>query len=501
MQIVDKAKKNLVFSVFSKILVFAIGLLIPRLVIASYGSEINGVLSSSANVLSYLALIEAGISAAAVQGLYGPIGKKDRQSTSRIAVATRKTYRKYFWFYLIAMVATSAIFPLFVKSSLNYFLIFGIIAIEGLSASLTFYFASTLTVLLSTDGKDYVGQIIQLVIFILNSVAKIVLVTQGINILILQLSYLIINIIQILLYVLYTKKRYGWIDWNAEPDFSPLQNRKKYMLNGIAWTVFSATDTIVLSTMCGFKAVSVYAVYSLVFANLNVIIQLIYSSFYFLLGQTFKNNKEKYESVHDSIESFSSTVSFMLLTIAFLCISPFVKVYTRGISDVSYINAYLPILFTSVYIFSNSRLVCGNLINISNNPKMTNIASILEAVFNIGLSFLFAYFFGIVGVLLATVVTLGAKTIFIIVISNKKLLNRSPIHTFLPLLRNAFIMGGFVAFYYIFGIDKMNFTLLSLIKYGLTVSVVVTIVFISINHTFSMKFRKSLNILFFGGEW
>ena len=501
MQMVDRAKRNLFFSVLSKILVFAIGILIPRLVIVSYGSEINGVLSSSTNVLTYLALIEGGISAAAVQGLYGPIGKQDHDKASRIAVATRKTYRKYFWFYLFAMLVTSSIFPLFVKSSLNYFMIFGIFAIEGLSASLTFYFASALTVLLSTDGKDYVSQLIQLIIFILNSVVKIILISLGLNILVLQLSYLLINVIQILLYVIYTKKKYKWINWKAEPDYSPLQNRKKYMLNGIAWTVFSATDTIVISVMCGFKAVSVYAVYSLVFANLNIIIQLVYSSFYFLLGQTFKNNKEKYESVHDSIESFSSTVSFLLLTIAFLCITPFVRVYTKSIVDIEYINPYLPILFTLVYVFSNSRLVCGNLINISNNPKMTNIASILEAVFNICLSFLFAYCFGIAGVLLATVVTLGAKTIFIIIISNKKLLHRSPLHTFLPLLRNTIIMCGFIAIYYLFKINTMNFDLPGFVRYGFTISTIVVIVFVTLNYNFSKKFRKTISILFSKGEW
>ena len=498
---VNKVKKNLVFSVISKILVFGLGLLIPRLIISSYGSEINGVLSSSGNVLTYLSLIEAGISAAAVQGLYGPIGKKDKDAISQVAVATRKTYRKYFWYFIAALFIIAFVFPLFVKSTLNYGLIFGIIAIEGVSTALTFYFASTLVVILSADGKDYVGQIIQLLIFILNSVVKIVLVTLGVNVLVLQLCYLGVNVIQISLYFFYTRRHYSWIDWKAKPNFTPLKNRKKYMLNGIAWTVFSATDTIVLSIVCGFKAVSVYAVYSLVFANLNIVIQLIYSSFYFLLGQSYKNNPEKYVEIHDSVEAFASGVSFMLLTVAFLCITPFLKVYTRGITVIQYIDKYLPMLFMLVYIFSNSRLVCGNLINISNNPKMTNVASIMEASFNIGLSFLFAYFLGISGVLFATVITLGAKTIFIIIVSNKKLLQRSPFYTFGPLLRNAIILVVFLGLYYLFGIDQNDYNLFSLVRYGFTVFSVVFLVFFAINHSCSKKFRHAIKAVFMNGEW
>ena len=491
-----KIKKNLVLSVISKIIIFVLGLLIPRLIISSYGSEINGVLSTSKNILTYLALIEGGISGAAMQGLYGPIGKKDYESASRIIVATRKTYRKYFWFYLGSMLLLAAIFPLIVKSELNYFLIFGITAIEGLSSALTFYFASTLTVILSVDGRDYAAQLVQLFIFLLSSTSKIVFALMGINILFLQCAYLAINIIQIAIYILLTKHYFNWIDWHAVPDYEPLKNRNKFLINTISWTVFSATDTLVISIMCGFKMSSVYAIYLLIFANLNILIQIIYSSFYFALGQKFKNDNSHYIELHDRVESFCTTMSFFLLTTAFLCTIPFLKIYTKNITDVSYIDVYLPILFFAVYILTNLRLVCGNLINISNNPKLTNLASILESVFNVLLSFLLAFFMGIYGVLVATIITLGAKTIFIIIISNKKILYRSPFQTFYTMLINSVISIVCFCLYYILDINNKDFSIGSLVLYGLLAFSCAMILFGFVNFFADKNFRHFILFAF-----
>ena len=65
-----KAKKglgNIVTGLFNQLVTIALGILIPRLILTSLGSEANGLLSSVNQVLAYLALLEAGIGTASMQ--------------------------------------------------------------------------------------------------------------------------------------------------------------------------------------------------------------------------------------------------------------------------------------------------------------------------------------------------------------------------------------------------------------------------------------------------
>ncbi|MDY5699654.1 MAG: hypothetical protein SPK68_00950, partial [Lachnospiraceae bacterium] len=58
-----KIFKNIFFGLGGKLITMMLGLIVPRLFLKSYGSEINGLLSTVNNIYTYLALLEAGIGA------------------------------------------------------------------------------------------------------------------------------------------------------------------------------------------------------------------------------------------------------------------------------------------------------------------------------------------------------------------------------------------------------------------------------------------------------
>ena len=61
------------YGVISQVITLLLGIIIPKLMIVSYGSEVNGLLSSIRQVFVYVALLEAGIGTASLQALYAPI--------------------------------------------------------------------------------------------------------------------------------------------------------------------------------------------------------------------------------------------------------------------------------------------------------------------------------------------------------------------------------------------------------------------------------------------
>lgn len=85
---------NLIWGIVGNIVTAAVAIIIPRLFIVNYGSEINGLLASIRQVYVYLALLEVGIGDASVVALYAPIGKKDYNAANRILSATNYYYKK-----------------------------------------------------------------------------------------------------------------------------------------------------------------------------------------------------------------------------------------------------------------------------------------------------------------------------------------------------------------------------------------------------------------------
>ena len=95
-----KGLYNVSASLIYKVLTCSIGLIIPRIFVMSYGSELNGLQSSVTQIFGYIALIEAGVGASALQSMFAPAAKKDRDGTNAILGAVGKYYNKIGVIYL-----------------------------------------------------------------------------------------------------------------------------------------------------------------------------------------------------------------------------------------------------------------------------------------------------------------------------------------------------------------------------------------------------------------
>ena len=99
--------------------------------------------------------------------------------------------------------------------------------------------------------------------------------------------------------VLFIKNIVG-LNFSAASAKEKLKDRNAFIVTEIAWTIFSSTDMIVLSVFVSTKLSSVYSVYSLVFSNLNLLLNSVYSSVSYVLGCTFHEDEKKYVTYHDA---------------------------------------------------------------------------------------------------------------------------------------------------------------------------------------------------------
>lgn len=417
--------KNLIAGFGSKIIVIALGFIIPRIILVNYGSDVNGIINSIGQIFSYMALLEAGIGLAAKDMLYKPIVEKDREGVSYVATVAQRYFRKFTVLYGVGVLLMAVIIPLTWKSNVEKSTIFLLVFFEGMSGVFSFLFTQTPSAILRADGRSYVDNAIGTLRSVLGQVAKIIIVSLSIRIDALQFAYCLITIVQIIIYKLYFKKHYPWIDYHAAPKTAKLKNRSAYVTSEIAWVVFSSTDLIILSTFADTMVSSVYSIYSMVIGSLTTIMNTIYNSVVYLLGQTYFENIERYKKVHDAFNSVFMGTQTILMSITYILVIPFIRLYTAGVSDINYIYEYVPLLFCLIQLLSFSSYVTKNLANIAGYTKQSGRISVIEAVVNVVLSLLLVGRFGIYGVLLATVIALPLKAIYCAYLSDKKILKRS----------------------------------------------------------------------------
>lgn len=470
---------NIFFGMLSQIISIALGIIIPRLVLVSLGSESNGLLSSVNQALVYLSLLEAGIGTATLQALYKPVAEEDKSSINQIMAATNIYYKRVGLYYFIATLSLAIIYPIVVNSSLSYFTIFSVILLSGLSQVINFFFQGKYRILMQVEGKNYILTNLGTIINVFTSISKIILLLLGCDIIVLQLMYFIVSLLQMIYIMKYIKKNYKWLDLSVTPNYDAISQKNSVLIHQISGLIFQNTDVLILTVACGLKVVSVYSMYVMLFGMIGTTISTINSGVSFAMGQAYNTDKKKFNILYNAFETYNMSLTFSLYCVATIFIIPFLKLYTAGVTDVNYFDKLLPYLFVATYLLSNGRSAAQRVIEYAGHFKLTQDRSIIESVINIIVSLVGVVKFGIYGVLLGTIAALLYRTNDMILYSSKKLLKRSPFKTYLKWGTNLLLYITFIIIFnkVLLKISLDNYLIIILCA-GLVSIVVVSIFFI-----------------------
>ena len=471
---------NFIFLLISQILTIALGLIVPRITLVGYGSDVNGLVNSVREMVAYLVVFEAGIQAVAKQSLYKTVACGDFKSTNEILSAVNKGYRRIGIIYLCGLIMASIIYPFFTMSdNLSYYTIFLVVFFSGLGNVVAFFFQGKYKILLTVEGRSYVLTNVDMLITILNNIAKIVLLYLGINIVVVIIASFLTSLLQTVYILIYIKKKYKWINLHEKPNFGALKQNKAALVHQISGLIFSNTDVLLLTLFCGLKVVSVYSVYKLLNDHICNFVKIPADSCGFALGQLYNSEKEKYKKRIDALELLLAILAFSAFAVVLYFITPFMAIYTHGVEDINYIDKKLAILFVCYELLNICRIPMLSTINYAGHFKQTISRTIGESALNVVVSVVGVLCFGIYGVLLGTIVALLYRTTDIIIYANKKLLDRKPLKTFFIYGTNLLI---FIAVSVILNLIKMEMnTYFDLIKYALIITPIVFAAFFGIN--------------------
>lgn len=397
----------------------------------------NGLLSSLGNIYSYLALVEAGVGTVAIQALYGPLGRDDKQSINEIMAAIARFYNRAGAIYLIGVISISVIYPLSITTTIPVWKVVVLSLLHGTGGVINFWVQGKYMVLLQAEGKKYLMSIISIFNYVSNNILKLVLLNSGHDVIVVHVGGFVISVLQMAFYLFYIRRNYAWLNLQVVPNTAALNQSSAVFVQQITWMICSNTDILVLTYVAkDLKSVSVYGVYLMIFSMVEKMFATLFGSFHYLLGQKYNTDKSGYMQFHRAYECITMTGSFALYTIAFLLTTPFMRVYTAGITDVAYVDQYLPFLFAFMHLLSSGREASSRVINFAGHFRQMQWRAILESVINIVVSVVLVLKLGIYGVLLGTIIAYLYRTNDIILYANRFILRRSSWNTYRLWLTN-----------------------------------------------------------------
>lgn len=406
---IKNSKRNMIFSVIGMLSSIILSFITKSLIIYRFGVEYIGVQSLVSSILGVLNFSELGFGTAIVLLMYKPIAENNTDEVNKLLYYYRKIYR-FIGIFIIAV--GTAITPLVpnlisgkVPDGLNLYIIYYIYIINTAISYLLFAYKASL--LEANQRQDLTKKA-----YTISNIA-----IAGLQVIVIYISNnfyvfsacIIIGTISRNIISSYLCSKY-FPQYHCESGIS--KDTKKNILlqvGGLAIVNLGAVsrnsfDSIVISKYLGLRIVGLYSNYFLVYNSVYTGITAISNAMQASIGNSIVT-KTKEENFDDMLK-----LQFIFSWLACWCVScmavlyqPFMLLWigSEGLLE------YRDMILFCLYFYIMSMVAVRNLYlyGVGLWPKV-KLATVLEASGNLLLNIILGYFFGVTGVLFASVITM-----------------------------------------------------------------------------------------------
>lgn len=426
MSIVGKTSVNTIATVSLQVVTLLCGFLIPWLIIRYFGSEINGLVSSLTQFLSYINIVEGGVGAVVLSNLYRPLATGDLAKASAVVRTTEAFFKKLAAVFLVYEIVLAVVYPLLVRTSFSWVYVSSLTLILGISTFVQYYFALTWRLFLQADKKMFVSVLAQGTAIVLNLGLTIVAIAILPEIHFVKFLSGLAFLMQPIILNRYMRHHYCLRD-DVDPDPDLLKQRWDGFGINLAAMVHATTATIVLTFTASLEIVSVFSVYMLVANGLKSLITSISAGITPSIGHYYgKDDVAGCTRLFEKYELLMFYASFLCFTIAAFSITPFAMLYTNGTDNGIYYQPVLGYVLMLAECLFCIRDPYVNMAYTAGHFKQVSKYAYIEAALNIVLSVVLGLLWGIDGVAIALLVSIAYRTIAQVLYLRRSILSRSP---------------------------------------------------------------------------
>lgn len=403
----DKKKSllNISVAIFFKILLLIFSFWVRRLLIQYLGNEYNGINSLFTSIIGILSIAELGVGSAITFCMYRPIVEKNDAKIAALYNLFRKLYSIIGIIILVAGLVVSIFLPYLAKDYTissgelyRYFYLF------LLSSVLTYFFGAK-TSLICAHKNNYISTTIASLVCIFQQIIQILGLIYFRSFYIYLIAKSIDAVVQYIFLTIYCERYYkkyihtkNVLQEQEKKDVK--KNIAALFLHQITAMIFSSVDNLVISAMFGVIILGKYANYYLILSSMNEVIKLIFTSLTSIIGQLIvKKEKREINRIYSMFNNLNIIVGFVFYLGYYAIIN---ELITFCFGDDLLLDTTLVILLTCTYFIQYLRQACANFKDSAGLFYKDRYIAVITAFSNVVLSIIFAYLFGIYGVLLAT---------------------------------------------------------------------------------------------------
>ncbi len=415
-------RKNFISALLYQCVHIVYGLVVPRVILVHFGSEINGLVSSITQFLSFISLLEGGLGAVVLAELYLPIENDDHLTIKRILTSSQLLFNKISVFYIAYTIILGFIYAFSVKGIYDFSFIFTLTLILSLTTLAEYLFSITYRLLLQANQKIYITNYISSGVLLTNIVVTFISISIFPEIRLLKIFSAIAFFIQPIILRRFIPFNFRKINTKKFKIYK-LKNRWSGFSQNLAHFINMNTDIILITFFCNYSEVSVYSVYMIAINALRMIMSTIADSYQGAIGKYIAQRDECV--LQHSFYRFSigiSGASVALFSTCLLLINPFVEIYTANVYDVDYFRPVFVMVMLIANLIYCIREPFRLLILAAGKFKETNFGAILEAILNVLVSVMLIKCFGLTGVAIGTLVAILYRMIYFIVYLRKNVL-------------------------------------------------------------------------------
>lgn len=421
----QKAFLNTIMGFADEFVALICGLILPRLIMTTFGSAYNGITSSISQFISVIALMKAGIGGVTRVALYKPLAEHDYKGISAIVIQTERFMRKIALIFVAFAIIFSVIYPIWINRDFTWLFSFSLILIISMSTFAQYYFGLTYKMVLIADQKQSVTFVFDIIGKVINTIVAVFIILLGGTIHLVKLGSSIVFVIMPIAVSLYTKKKYH-IDKTVEAKGDLIKQRWDAVGHEVANFVNNNTGIMVLTVFAGLLEVSVYTVYSFVIVSIRRVVTNFITGFGAAFGNMYVKNEV--ELMHSNLalyELIVFSIASVLYSVTLVMITSFAGIYTHGVHDVNYIRPVFGIIFTIAGAFSCFRIPYETVVKAVGHYKQTRNGAFAEAIINIVVSLIFVIHYGLVGVAIGSLCAAVFRTFQYAIYLGRNILKRS----------------------------------------------------------------------------
>lgn len=490
--------KNLGMQIVQYCATFILGIVTSRIILLEYGSEINGLLSSINQFISYINLVELGLTSSAVYALYQPLANKDNKLLNEVLSATNLYYRKTGYVFSVLIIVLCVSYPLFTNASvITPFGTAYLVLALGATGVINYFISAKYRILLIADQRQYVLASIGVFSLVLNTcIVYIFGSVLHCHITTLRTICILTSLIPAIVITVYTRYLYKSIKFeNKKVKADIIKNRYVVFVNEIAGNLHFGSPMVILTFIVDLLEVSVYSVFNVVCNGisslLNSTIVPISATFGSLLA---KKEYRLFQQIYSEFESVFYLMSAAIFAISYKILLPFVLLYTQGVYDVNYNRPLFISLMVGNMFVCNLYSPQAILVRATGFFKEIQPQTLIQAACTIALGIPLTYLWGINGVVVASICANTYRSVAMILFFNNKVQGVNSKNTLLYIVESVFVF--LISIYLIDIIDNLSFLdcrkMMVWVMYSFRASVVSFGVAITVLFVFHRKIIMSL---------